>query len=120
MRRSINILQTAASMGKVNEENVYATTTQARPEDMKNLIELALSGKFVDARNLLDKIMLSYGLSGEDVLLQMNREVMSLKIEDKLKVRIIDLIGESNFTLVEGANERIQLEALLARIMLLK
>jgi len=120
MRKAINILQSAAALGKVSEENVYAITTRARPEDIKNLMELALAGKFVDARNLLDKIMISYGLSGEDVLLQMNREVMGLKEEDKLKVRIIDLIGEANFTLVEGANERIQLEALLARMTLLR
>ncbi|MCX6695257.1 MAG: replication factor C small subunit [Candidatus Altiarchaeota archaeon] len=120
MRKAVNILQSAAYLGKVSEDNVYAITTRARPEDVKNLMELALSGKFVDARNMLDKIMISYGLSGEDVLLQMNREVMNMGIDDKIKVRIIDLIGEANFTLVEGANERIQLEALLARMMLLK
>ena len=64
--------------------------------------------------------MLSYGMSGEDILLQMSREVMNLDAEDRLKVKVIDLIGEANFCLVEGANERIQLEALLARIMGLK
>ena len=59
---------------------------------------------------------MNYGLSGEDILLQMNKEVMNLETDDKNKVGIIDLVGEANFTLVEGANERIQLEALLARI----
>jgi len=120
MRKAVNLLQSAAALGKVTEENVFQIASQARPADIKNLLELALAGKFVDARNLLDKIMISYGLSGEDVLLQMNREIMGLQIEDKLKVRIIDLVGDANFALVEGANERIQLEALLARIMLLK
>lgn len=120
MRRAINLIQSSAALGKVNEKNVYAISTQARPDDMKDLISLALGSKFLDARNLLDKMMLSYGLSGEDILLQMNREVMNLDVEDVLKIRIIDLIGEANFTLVEGANERIQLEALLARIMALK
>jgi replication factor C small subunit len=63
---------------------------------------------------------MNYGLSGEDILLQMNKEVMNLDTDDKTKVRIIDLVGEANFTLVEGANERIQLEALLARVAVLK
>jgi replication factor C small subunit len=121
MRRAVNILQSAAAIGKVDEDNVYSITTRARPEDIKSLLELALAGKFIDARNLLDKLMLTVGLSGEDILLQMNREAMNLdKTDDKLKVRIIDLVGEANFTLVEGANERIQLEALLARLALLK
>ena len=82
-------------------------------------MKLALDGKFVEARRLLDDLMLTQGLSGEDILLQMNREALGLDADDKKKVRIIDLVGEANFTLVEGANERIQLEALLARMMLL-
>jgi replication factor C small subunit len=82
---------------------------------------MALCGKFLDARNMVDRLMMSYGMSGEDILLQMNREVMNLpNVSDEIKVKVIDLVGEANFTLVEGANERIQLEALLARIMLLK
>ena len=120
MRHAVNILQSAATLGKIDENNVYSIASRARPEEVKNLIQLALSGKFLDARNLLDKLLVSHGLSGEDILLQMNREVFNLEEDDKTKVRIIDLVGEANFTLVEGANERIQLEALLARVMVLK
>ncbi len=120
MRKAINVLQSAAALGEAYEENVYSITTRARPEDIRDLLNLALSGKFIDARNLLDRLMLTVGLSGEDILLQMNREAMNLDADDKVKVRIIDYVGEANFTLVEGANERIQLEALLARLALLK
>lgn len=120
MRQAMNLLQSAAALGEVNEDNVYSTSSRARPEEIKNLIELAIAGKFLDARNLLDKLILNYGMSGEDILLQMNKEVFNLEIDDKIKIRIIDLVGEANFTLVEGANERIQLEALLARIMMVK
>lgn len=116
MRQSINLLQSAATFGKVDEESVYAITTRARPKDVQEVLELAVKGKFLDSRNLLDKLLMNYGLSGEDILLQMNKEVMNLEVDDKTKVGIIDLVGEANFTLVEGANERIQLEALLARI----
>jgi len=120
MRRAINVLQSAAAIGKVDEDSVYSIASRARPEEIKNILELALQGKFLDARNLTDKLILNYGMSGEDILLQMNREVMGLEQPDEFKIRIIDLIGECNFNLVEGANERIQLEALLARIMTLK
>jgi replication factor C small subunit len=129
LRQAINILQSAAALGKVDEDHVFAITTRARPQDVRDLLKIAVEGRFLDARNLLDKLLLTYGLSGEDILLQMNREVMNLAGDDKAKecvidgrtaVRIIDLIGEANFTLVEGANERIQLEALLARIAALK
>lgn len=119
MRQAVNLLQSAAALGKITEKNVCSIAAVARPDDIRNMIQLALSKKFLDARNLLTKLMVNDGLSGEDILTQMNREIMNLDIEDDLKVRVIDLVGESNFTLVEGANERIQLEALLARIMLL-
>ena len=119
MRRAINLLQSAAALGEVDEDNVYAIASRARPEDIINVIKLSLDGKFLDARNLIDKLILEYGMSGEDIIVQMSREVMNLDESDELKIRIIDLIGEANFTLVEGANERIQLEALLARIMAL-
>jgi len=116
MRRATNTLQSAAALGKVTEENVYSITSRARPEDIKDLLSLALSGKFMDARTLLDKLMLNVGLSGEDILIQMSRESMGIEAPDKSKVRLVDLIGEANFALVEGANERLQLEALIARI----
>ena len=119
IRHAVNILQSAAALGRVDEENVYSIASSARPQDIQNVIQLALNNKFLDARNLIDRLITGYGMSGEDILLQMNREVMNIDIPDRLKVKIIDLIGESNFTLVEGANERIQLEALLARIALL-
>ncbi|MBU0762365.1 MAG: replication factor C small subunit [Candidatus Altiarchaeota archaeon] len=119
MRRAVNLLQSAATYGIVNEEGVYKITSRAKPEDIRLLLELALSGKFMDARNLLDNLMLTVGLSGEDILLQMNREALNIEADDKTKVKIIDLVGEANFTLVEGANERIQLEALIARLALL-
>jgi replication factor C small subunit len=117
IRHAINILQSAAAVGKVDEDNVYSIASKARPEDIRNLLELTLKGKFLDARNLIDRLMLNYGMSGEDILLQINREVLNLDADDELKIKIIDLVGEANFALVEGANERIQLEALLARIM---
>lgn len=121
IRHAVNILQSAAMLGKVDEKNVYATSASARPQEIQSVISLALAGKFLDARNLVDKLITGYGMSGEDILVQMNREVMNMEgLGDELKVKVIDLVGETNFALVEGANERIQVEALLARIMLLR
>ena len=40
-------------------------------------------------------------------------------LPDELKVRLVDAIGEVEYRLVEGSNERIQLENLLAQMVLL-
>jgi len=120
MRKAINALQGAAATNpKVTSESIYKISSRARPEEVKQMLELALNGDFLKAREKLDHVMLEYGMSGEDVMLQMYKEITQLGIPDRTKVKLVDKIGEYNFRLVEGANERIQLEALLAQILLM-
>jgi len=120
LRKAINALQGAAMLSKkLDEAAIYKVASRAHPAEISQMIELALKGKFLEARALLDHLLLKYGMSGEDILLQIYREVVSLGIPDRTKVALVDKIGEYNFRMVEGANERIQLEALLAQIMLL-
>jgi replication factor C small subunit len=115
MRQAINALQAAALLGeKVDEDTIYHITSTARPEEIKEFITTALKGDFVAARGMLDDLLLSKGLSGEDVVVQIHRAMMDLEMPDREKVRLIDRIGEIDFRMTEGANERIQLEALLA------
>ena len=56
------------------------------------------------------------GLSGLDVIKQIQKEIWNLTLEDTIKLRIIDRCGEIEFRLVEGSDEFIQLESLLAYI----
>jgi replication factor C small subunit len=44
--------------------------------------------------------------------------MLAMDISNSDKVRLIDRIGEIDFRMTEGANERIQLEALLAYFVL--
>ena len=118
MRRAINSLQVAATMGgKIDAETLYKVTSTARPEEVKTLIETALGGDFLRSRGLLDDLLLQYGLSGEDIIRQIHKSVFDTGIPDRLKVQLVDHIGEVEYRMVEGANERIQLEALLAHIV---
>ena len=121
MRKAINILQGSAFLGeKITEKTVYNVSSRARPEEIRRMIELALKKKFVEARELLTKLMYDYGMSGEDVIVQLYREIMNLDesvLPTRAKIEIVNTIAEYNFRLVEGANERIQLEALLAQLM---
>jgi replication factor C small subunit len=119
LRRTVNTLQVAAALGgTIDAEAIYKTTATARPEEVKRLIETALGGEFVAARNILDNLLIEYGLSGEDVIRQIHRGLFDLTIPDLAKVTLVDKVGEIDFRLVEGANERIQIEALLAHFVL--
>jgi replication factor C small subunit len=117
MRRLINALQGAALHGPhITEEAVFRFAARARPKEILEMMQAALDGKFVEARKLLHRLLTDYGLSGEDVLIQMFRELDNVKIEERAKADLIDRIGEYNFRVVEGANEVIQLEACLAQL----
>ncbi len=119
LRKTVNTLQVAAALGEtVDGEAVYKTTSTARPEEVQKLLQTALDGDFMAARNVLDGLLIDYGLSGEDVIRQIHRSVFDLTIDDRLKVTLVDKVGEAEFRMVEGANERIQIEALLARFVL--
>jgi replication factor C small subunit len=119
MRKAVNSLQVAASLGEnITIEVVYRTTGTARPEEVKSLLETALSGDFIEARTILDEIMITYGISGQDIIKQIHRTFFDLSIPDIEKVKLIDKTGEVEFRIVEGGNERIQLEALLAHLVL--
>ncbi len=120
LRKAVNILQVAASFSKtIDSDNLYESSAMARPEDIGELIELSLKGKFPQARKKLEELLTEGGLAGEDILSQLHRELFNIPMEDELRVQVLDSIGEADFRLVEGADERIQLEALLARIQLL-
>jgi replication factor C small subunit len=119
MRKAINALQAAALLGdKVDEDTIYQITSTAKPEEIKELIKTALSGDFAAARGMLDDLLLSKGLSGQDVVVQLHRSMLALDVPNADKVKLIDRIGEIDFRMTEGANERIQLEALLAFLVL--
>ncbi len=121
MRKAINILQAAAAIGRVTVENVYKVVGLAHPREIREIIMLALDGRFTDARKKLRELMINYGLSGTDVIKQIHREIFGseLKLPDEVKVMIADYAGEIQYRLVEGADDEIQLNAFLAWLAML-
>lgn len=120
MRRAVNSLQVAASLNKhIDMDTIYQISGMANPEEVKDMLEMALGGNFVGARDKLDDVMVTYGLSGQDIIKQIHSSFFDLSISDTDKVRLMDKTGEIEFRIVEGSNERIQLEALLAYLVMM-
>jgi replication factor C small subunit len=118
MRKSINILQAAAAYGKITVEAVYKVLGLAQPKEIREMVNLALQGKFMQAREKLRTLLVTYGLSGEDIIKQIHRELTfsELQISEELRVLLLDYIGETEFRIIEGADDEIQLTALLAKL----
>ena len=118
LRHAINALQTAAVFrgGVVDEKTVLQVIGEASPRQIQLMLTKALNGDFIEARKMLYDLIGSYGFSGSDIIRQMQRELLKvsyLSTEDKAE--LTNIIGEYDFRLTQGANNDIQLSALLAQ-----
>ena len=118
-RRLGNILQSSASISKdITEEIIYSMASVARPKEIDEVLKLAIANKFIDARNKLMDVMLNYGLSGMDIIKQIQQEILKLDLNNESKMLLMEKCGEIEFRMTEGSDEFIQLEALLSQFVL--
>lgn len=117
LRRVTNILQTAAiQKDEIDEDDVYGVAASLRPDEIRNILDLALKEEFMEARDELSDLMIERGLDGQDVIDSIHREIYDLDISDRGKLEIIENLGEFEFRITEGGSPDIQIEALLANI----
>ncbi len=120
-RRVNNILQSCSAVASsVTEDVVYSLSSLAKPSEILAVVQLALKGQFLESRKALLSTMLAHGLSGADVIRQIQRLVWDLPVDEKVKIKLIDRCGEVEFRVSEGSDEYIQLEAFLAYMALVK
>lgn len=118
-RRCINLLQsTAAISPEISPQLISTVISSTKPKDIRVILDYALSGDFENAREKLLDTMLREGISGQDVIKAIQREVWQMPIEPELKVKITEKTGEIEFRIVEGSDPYIQLESLLASFVL--
>ena len=124
LRRAINTLQAASVISRnVTVDVVYEALGKVRPKEVKEMLESALKGDLVQAREKLRTLLYGYGLSGIDIIRLIHREVFSakspLRASGATLAELLVLIGEANYRIVEGADDEIQLMALLSKIAVL-
>jgi replication factor C small subunit len=90
------------------------------PHEIFDMLKIAVSGNFLSAREKLLDIMTKKALSGLDIVKAIQKEIWNLNINDKERVKLTEKCGEIEFRLVEGSDEFIQLEALLANFLNVK
>ncbi|MEM3161607.1 MAG: hypothetical protein QW056_01285, partial [Candidatus Bathyarchaeia archaeon] len=118
LRRAINTLQAAASLGKpIDAKVVYSITGKANPADVRRLIDITMKGNFIEARKQLREMLQKYGVAGSDIIRQIHGEIFKADIPEPWKIKLAEVIGEIDYRLVEGADEEIQLSALLAKLI---
>jgi len=120
-RRLENLMQSSAAIkDKITDELIYSVASAAEPEEINEVLALCVKGDFSGAKNRLLDTMLNHGLSGLDVVKQVQQEIWKLKnVDSRKKLKMIKECGEAEFRMVEGSDEFIQLEALLAKFALI-
>ncbi|NQU98337.1 replication factor C small subunit [Candidatus Woesearchaeota archaeon] len=119
-RRVENVLQASAAISNnITETLIFEMASVARPKEVKEVLDHCVKKDFLKAKSELLKTMLEYGLSGLDIIKQLQKEIWNLEIDDKKKLEMIKECGEAEFRMVEGSDEFIQLEALLSKFVLI-
>lgn len=114
LRHSINILQASAGMGSVSMINVNAAVGLSGRSRVGEVLRLAVSGKFNEARTKLLELTQVYGMSETDFMKYASQELYEMKIEKADE--LAELMAEYDYRLAAGAHPEIQLAALLAQM----
>jgi len=118
-RRAINLLQATASIGpNITPELITTIMSNAKPKDIRVVLDYALAGDFQKSKEKLLDIMLKESISGQDVIKAIQKEIWNLQIEPEIKVKLTEKTGETEFRIVEGSDPFIQLQSLLASFVL--
>lgn len=119
-RKVENVLQSCASLQKNIDENlIYSIAAMARPKEVKEVLTLCVGNNFPEAKKRLLSTMLDYGLSGLDIIKQVQKNIWELQIDAKKRLEMIKMCGDAEFRMVEGSDEFIQLEAMIAKFCLI-
>jgi replication factor C small subunit len=118
-RKAINLLQATASIAlDINADMIQMIASSAKPTGIKIVLDYALAGDFIAARDKLLDVMLKESISGTDMVKAIQKEIWNLQVEPELKVRLTEKTGETEFRMTEGSDEFVQLQALLASFVL--
>lgn len=122
IRVALGILQASSTTGKtVDLDTVFRLVETPATSATQKMIQEALSGNVMRARDTLDTMMMEGGMTGRDVISEIQRQAMSMGLGDADMVRLMDKIGETDHRIAQCGSgmqsaslERIQIESLLA------
>ena len=120
LRYAVNSLQVIAARakgGRLQASMLKEFLPEAQSELVREMLTLALRGEFIKARDVMYELMGKYGISGREIIRTANREVNSIPELKDRQASVVRALGEYDFRLTQGANEDIQLSAMLAEIV---
>jgi len=120
-RKLLNTMQATSSISKeFTVDLVNEILDYVNPQEVQKMLDYAQKGDFLKSRDLMVKLRIQRGLTGVEILKEIYKQVINMDLDSKLKVKIVDRIATVEFRIVEGSDEELQLEAMLAMMSLIK
>jgi replication factor C small subunit len=123
LRQSINALQASASLtSEITAEVVFQVQGYVNPSEIRAaLVEcLGKEPNFSAARKQIQGLMDSRGLSGQDLVKHLNRELNRLsddELDNNVRYEALSMLSEVDYRLSTGSNPQVQLDAFLAKLI---
>jgi replication factor C small subunit len=121
MRKAINTLQAAASLGGiVDEEAIYRALGKVSPTRIRAIVAEAVIGDFGKAVKEVMTLIRDEGADPLDIVKIIHREVVSstsqLKVPEELKPRAVYIVSDYHYRLLRGSSGELQVYGLLASL----
>ncbi len=124
LRQAINALQASASLtSDITVDVVYQVQGYVKPTEVRAAILECLKEQpnFSNVRRNIQVLMESYGLSGQDLVKHLNRELSQIsddEIPESVRFAALSMLSEVDFRIATGSNPQVQLDAFLAKMIL--
>ena len=125
MRQAINTLQAAASLtNNITEEVISQIQGYIKPAELSEIILNCIGPKpsFSAARKKVLTLMETNGLSGQDLVKHLNRQLSEFstkEVPDSLRYEALAMLSEVDYRLASGCNPLVQFDAFLAKLITL-
>ncbi len=123
LRQAINGLQASSSLDcEITSEIVYQVQGYVKPKEVREaLLECVKDPpNFSLARKRIQQLMEFYGLSGQDLVKHLNRELNQLsddEVPDSIRYNALSMLSEVDYRIATGCNPQVQFDAFLAKII---
>jgi replication factor C small subunit len=117
--RAIDLLQLSSISGDtINAEILYSNSRKFHIDLIRSLLMVALKGDFPRTRELARKILSNYKFTANEFYKLLLIEINKLPLSKFTRIKLINLIAESDFRTIRGIDMDIQVSALLSKICL--
>ncbi|XP_050518610.1 replication factor C subunit 5-like [Diabrotica virgifera virgifera] len=115
MRKVLNVLQsTWLAYKQVTEDNVYTCVGHPLRTDIESIVKWLLNEDFKTTYNNIKELKMIKGLALHDILTEVHKYVHRIEFPFDVMIDLLEKMGEIEYRLCAGANENIQLTALIS------